>query len=358
MSSPRKNGAPTIRDIAQACGVSEATVSYVINGKYSLKASTRERVWKVMREMNYHPSAVARSMSSKRLHTIGVFSGAVDPVYFISNPYAGGILQGVVAEAQRWAFNVTLFTAQWESAAVSSSALRDGRTDGILVVAPQIDKDIMSGIASLNMPLVAISAEPMEGVPVIDVDNEMGLRLATRHLLDLGHRRIAFLMGDNDLSSFAPRLNGFKRAHQEFGVPHVPEFILESGFWGGHASAQTQELLRHPHPPTALVAGNDRIAAAAIEGAKEAGLSVPDDFSIVGFDDSDLALTTAPNLTTVRQPLVEIGRMAANLLIRRVSDPEPSTETEVTLLAPELIVRHSTGPGGELKAAAESCPLD
>lgn len=338
---------PTIKDVARACGVSEATVSYVINGKRVLKADTRERVFRAMREMNYHPSAVARGLSSKKVHTFGVLFGAVDSVEFVTNPYASGLLKGIMACAQREGFDITFFTAPWRSASASAPALRDGRTDGILAIAPPMKSDILAGISALNMPLVVISAEPEAAVSNVDIDNRAGAMLAVRHLAQLGHRRIAYLMGNEDMASFESRSEGFQAAVCELGLELRPEFMLISHFDGSLAFEQTSRLLRHPQPPTAIFAGNDTIAMGVIEAARCLGVQVPSQLSVVGFDDVPAALLVTPNLTTIRQPLREIGETATELLIDYMREPEVPVPKTI-LLRPELIVRGSTGPAPRL----------
>ena len=343
MSQTRENFAPTIADVARACGVSKMTVSYVINGKSVLKPETRERVERAMQEMNYHPSAVARGLSSKKVHTFGLLLPVFGSAEFVTNPYANGILQGILWQAEREGYNVTIFTSRWENARVSAPPLRDGRTDGIIVVAPPLYSDVVSGLAALQMPLVAIAAAPHEGVAVVDVDNEAGLRLVTQHLLELGHRRIVYLAGNDDLAAFAPRRRGFVSTLSAAGIEVTPERIQVSRFDGELAFEQTSALLRQENPPTAIVAGNDTIGVAVIEAARCAGLSVPRDLSVVGFDDAPAAILVSPNLTTVHQPLTEIGETAISLLVKRANQPFDE-RSEMHLLPPQLVVRGSSGP--------------
>ena len=344
MSQRREKGVPTIKDVAQACGVSEATVSYVINGKRVLKPDTRTRVFQAMREMNYHPSAMARGLSGKKVHTLGVLFPVIESVGFVTNPYATGLLHGVFWEAQREGFNVTLFTSKWENAEVSASALRDGRTDGVLVIAPRIDSDVLPGLASLGVPVVGISAPRHAGVAVVDVDDEAGLRLATQHLTDLGHRRIAYLTGNDDLASYAPRRASFLATMAAAQIEIEPAWMQTSHFDGSLAAEQTGALLRQAQPPTAIIAGNDSIALAVIAAARSAGVRVPQELSVVGFDDVPAATLVTPGLTTVHQPLVEIGEKATALLVERMRHPFSATDEEVHLLAPRLVVRGSTAP--------------
>lgn len=333
---------PTIKDVARACGVSVATVSYVINGTRVLKPDTRERVLKAMEEMNYHPNAVARGLSSKKVHTLGVHCGVIHSHEFFANPYASGILQGVLKRAAQEGFDVTLFSRRWENAVISLPSLSDGRTDGILVIAPSLDSDILLSLSSGPMPLVAISATPHARIPTVDVDNYQGMRIVIRHLVELGHRHIAAILGDDDLASFEPRRQGIHDALAEAAIEPRPDWIMTSRFSGEWAFEQTSALLRASEPPTAICAGNDTIALAIIDAARCAGVSVPQQLSVVGFDDSPSATLVSPNLTTVRQPLREIGNCATGLLIDRMRGHRVADDERPHLLSPELIVRGST----------------
>lgn len=344
-----KTRKPTIDDVARACGVSRMTVSYVLNDKAVLKPETRQKVFRAMEEMNYHPSAVARGLASKKVHTFGLLLPVFGSAEFVTNPYANGILQGILWQAEREGYNVTLVTSRWESASVSAPPLGDGRVDGMIVVAPPLYSDVVAGLAALHIPVVAIAAQPRQGVPVVDVDNQAGLRLATQHLLELGHQRMVYLAGNDDLASYQPRLAGFKSALADAGVTFAPEMIVASQFDGKLAFEQTRALLRRAQPPTAIIAGNDTIGVAVIDAARCAGLNVPRDLSVVGFDDAPAASLVTPNLSTIHQPLAEIGEKAIVLLVERTRKNGDSADN-IHLLAPRFVVRESSGPppnGGE-----------
>ncbi len=343
MSETMQKKAPTMSDVARVCGVSKMTVSYVINGKAVLKPETRERVERAMEEMNYHPSALARGLSSKKVHTFGLLLPVFGSAEFVTNPYSNAILQGILRQSEREGYNVTIVTSRWESASVSAPPLRDGRTDGLIVVAPPLGSDILAGLASLKIPVVAIAAPRHEGIAVVDVDNEAGLRLVTQHLLDVGHRRIAFLTGNDDLASFAPRRKGFVSTLAANNVAFEPEMIQVSHFDGHLAFEQTRALLRRKDAPTAIIAGNDTIGVAVIEAARCAGVAVPHQLSVVGFDDAPAATLVTPNLTTVRQPLAEIGEKAIALLVKRANQGFDAG-ADLHQLAPQLVVRGSSGP--------------
>lgn len=343
MNKTSRNSSPTLGDIARACGVSKMTVSYVLNGKSTLKPETRERVFKVMREMNYHPSAVARGLATKKVNTFGLLMPVFTSAEFVTDPYAHGVLQGIFWQAEREGYNVTVITSRWVNAEVSASALRDGLTDGLLVVAPPLYTDILSGLTALRLPVVAISSVPTDGVSVVDVDNEAGVRMAVSHLIELGHRHIVYLTGNDDLASFEPRRRAFVAALTEAGIQVTPEMIQNSEFDGRIALEQASVLLKSKRRPSAILAGNDTIAASVLEAARRAGIKVPEQLSVVGFDDLPLATIVSPALTTIHQPLSQIGEKAISLLVERSSRPfDP--QGDLHLLAPQLIVRNSSAP--------------
>ncbi len=337
---------PTIKDIARACNVSTATVSYVINGKNTLLPETRERVMRTMREMNYHPSAVARGLTNKRMNTLGILFDNVGSGIAVTHPYTSGILQGVVAASAEAGYNVTLFTELWRNGEESLPKMRDQRTDGLLIVAPPADADILPSLSSAGLKAVTISSDSAPfGMPSVDVDNAAGVRLAVQHLLALGHRRIAFLGGQPNLFSAPLRLAAFLSALQAANLGLLPEYAMTSSYDDTNAAYwQAQRLLSLPTPPTAVVAGNDQIAMAVLAAARDSSVSVPARLSLVGFDDIPDAAMMRPALTTVRQPLAEIGTVATRLLLRMLCGEAVSADCR--LIEPQLVVRETTASMG------------
>jgi DNA-binding LacI/PurR family transcriptional regulator len=339
---------PTIRDVAKASGVSIATVSYVLNdGPRPVRAETRERVLSNIRRLDYHPNAMARGLARRRMNTLGVLFANVEPAV-VTNPYAATLLAGILTAAAEAGFNVTLFTEPWRHTRHAARAFHDRRTDGVLVVAPEMGSPIVQELSRLHLPLVVISLpSDSYGVPSVDVDNIRGAQLATEHLLALGHRRIAHLEGDAGLASASLRREGFLTAMAAAGVQVADDYRVPCGYGQDDKTrAESQEKVRRllalPCPPTALFAANDTLAFAAITAATEAGLSVPEQLSVVGFDDIPAAPFLTPPLTTIRQPLLQIGQAATRRLAARVEGkPVPPT---TQLLEPELIMRGSTAP--------------
>ena len=335
---------PTIKDIARTCDVSTATVSYVINGKNTLLPETRERVLRTMREMNYHPSAVARGLAKKRMNTLGILFDNVGSEIAIWHPYTSGILQGVLTASAHAGYNVTIFTDLWRSAEISLPKLRDQRTDGILIVAPPADTDILPSLRSAGSRVVTISSASVPfGMPSVDVDNALGIALAVRHLRALGHARIAFLGGESNMVSALIREAAFRDALQASGGAVLPEYVATASYQNTDiAYRQARRILSLPVLPTALVTGNDQIAIAALDAARDLGISVPEQLSVTGFDDIPDAARLPVPLTTVQQPFTEIGTAATRLLLRLLSGE--SVPAETLLVAPTLQVRATTAP--------------
>ncbi len=331
---------PTIKDIARECNVSTATVSYVINGKNTLLPETRERVLRKMREMNYHPSAVARGLTNKRMNTLGILFDSVGAEIAVWHPYTSGILQGVVAAAAEAGHNVTILTEPWRTAERSLPKLRDQRTDGLLIVAPPSDTDLLPGLASAGLKAVTISADSGPfGIPSVDVDNAVGVRLAVEHLRALGHRRIAFLGGQTNMYSAAVRQAAFESALEAEGLPLPSEHLVATSYDDYQAAqVQARALLSQPDPPTAVVCGNDQIALAALDAAATLGIAVPTQLSVVGFD--DIPDAARMGLSTVRQPLGEVGQTAARMLLRLLAGE--LVPAKCVLVAPGLVIRKST----------------
>ncbi len=312
------------------------------NSTRSVNPETRRRVREVARRMNYHPDAMARGLVHRRCFSLGVLMPGIESA-IVTNHYAVGVLSGVFYESSARGYDIHVHTRPWESADVSASQVQSSQTDGTLVVAPPIGSDIVSGLRALDLPIVVVSTPTaVEGVPYVDTDNAAGARLVARHLLGLGHTRIAHLMGIRNQHSVFERRDAFVGELERSGVPVRAEYIVGDSFQEVDVAAAVNALLDLPEPPTALFAGNDDLAVLAIQVALERNVEIPGELSVIGFDDYPTAQQTRPMLTTVRQPLWEIGKRATQILIARIE--EKDTVGESFLFAPQLVERGSTGP--------------
>jgi DNA-binding LacI/PurR family transcriptional regulator len=343
-----RSNSPTLQDVARRSGVSARAVSLVINGtsnktRTRVSDATRQRILEAARELDYHPNIAARSLRQRRIQMIGVLFGRVSSAV-VSNPYASGVLQGVLAAASEADYDVALSSKKWEDAESSAPRFRDGRVDGLIVVQPFTDGDMVPGLVERGLPVVVVSWREglTPAVPSVDVDNAAGIRMAVRHLVALGHRRIAHIAGEANYASAYLRRQAFAEAMAEAGLPVPDGYIVQGSYRGGSAREAIEQVLSHPVRPTALVGANDGVAAAAMRAAQERGWRVPDDFSVVGFNDTSLAPYLQPPLTTLHEPLPEMGETALRLLVRVLEGEEvPTTPVRIP---PRLVVRGSTAP--------------
>ena len=344
MARRKFDSGPTIWDVAKECNVSIATVSQVLNnGPRPVRPDTRERVITAAKKLNYHPNAMARGLVSRRMNTIGVVSGVFNAVDVVGNPYAASVLRGILAGAAASGFGVLLFTQWWEDLQNSGSVYRDRRADGVVAIAPADNNVMISGMVAFNMPVVAISGDCLSlGVPSVDVDNAKGARIAAQHFVHLGHKRVAHITGNAHLVATRLRRGAFIDTLDKAGI-EVPDRYIRVGHYNGSGAYEhAASLLSEPDPPTAIFAGNDSIALLVLQAAHDLGVRVPEDLSVIGFDDIGLADHSRPALTTVRQPLASVGEMAAKLLIARVESG--SSEPQLHLIDPDLTVRETTAP--------------
>ena len=326
---------PTIRDIAAAAGVSVATVSKAVNGRYGVAPETADRVMRIVEEMGYESSLAARRMAGIRTGVIGVLVAEFEP-------FSAEILKGISTEAQKRHFDVLAYSGAYGSASSgweSRSLRRLGSNliDGAILVTPT------THLAESEMPIVAIDphAGPAQGV-TIESDSYGGAVTATRYLIELGHRRIGFVAGRPDLRSSRARDAGYRRALADAGIPFDPR-LTRTGFYDQEAARRmANELLTSSERPTAVFAANDLSAIAIGEVATTLGLEVPRDLSIIGFDDVPEASRWMPALTTVRQPMRRLGEEAVQMLAALMSGEE--LEEPHTLLQTRLVVRHTTAP--------------
>lgn len=311
-----------------------ATVSKVLNNRYGVSADTSTRVRQVISDTGYQASLVAQSLRNHRTHVLGILVADLEP-------FSTELLKGAADAIRESGFELVVYSAGgrsedqtgWEQRYLSR--LSGTLIDGAVLVTPTVI-DVHYG-----SPIVAV--DPHTGptdLPTIDSENLPGGELATRHLLDLGHRRIAMLAGRGDLESTRQRQLGYRKALNDAGVPTDERLIISGDYDPTRSAAATRELLGGAEPPTALFAANDVTAMTAMEVAAGMGLSVPRDLSVVGFDNIPESGLCTPRLTTVEQPIKQMGRLAVSVLIDLV---EGRTEDAGRHTLPtRLIVREST----------------
>jgi LacI family transcriptional regulator len=329
----------TIRDVAHLAGVSPSTVSHVINETRYVSDETKAEVLAAMEALNYRPNAIARSLRQKKTHTIGLI------VPDSSNPFFAEVGRGVEETifAQGYSLIIGNSEGNLEKELLHINVLTEKQVDGIMFVAAGLSTAHILTLQSHNMPLVVVDREvPGVNVDVVLTNHLQGGYVATVHLIGLGHRHIGCITGPAELPSSADRVAGYKRALIEYGIDPDEELIVRGEFDSPSGYRAVKRLLALSQPPTALFACNDLMAIGALSGAIEAGYHVPDDLSIVGFDNISLASFSIPPLTTVAQPTAQLGAMAAQMLMERIRDITLPPRRRV--LPIELIVRSSSAP--------------
>ncbi len=337
---PKLRHRVTIRDVARASGVSYATVSRVLSGYEFVKETTRHRVMEVVEELGYVANLPARSLAGGRSRIIGLLVPNLD------NGYVGTITQGIDQELARANYDLMLYTSHRHPGKESFyvSAIANGLTDGLLLIAPLVPTTYLDVLREQNFPYVLIDQEDAtENSSVIEATNWQGAYEATRYLCELGHTRIAFIRGAIAVRSAIDRQQGYKAALVDCDIPVREELIIAGDFQQQTGYESVKKLLQSLKPlPTAIFASNDLSAFGAMDAVRECGFHIPDDISIIGFDDVPQASFVYPKLTTVRQPLEQMGQIAAKLLLERIEDQ--SSPPQRVALATQLIVRDSSAP--------------
>ena len=345
----KNNGKVTLSEIARRAETSAMAVSVVLNGARSntrVSDTTRQRILEIAADLNYTPNALAQSLKRQRANTIGILFTWAGP-NALHNLYSVAVLDGIVASAGAAGYHILLYTSSWKNALVSSAAFSDRRADGVVVVAPLEQSDVISGLTALGLSVAVVSSIPEVGtVPFVDIDNARGATLALDHLRELGHTRIGFVGYGLDRRSMRERYETYCRWMRQHDLPIQEQWALTNLFPGNREcnTPILETVLRSENRPTALFAVTDDLAIEVMERANNLGIAVPERLSVVGFDDLLVASMTTPKLTTIRQPLFEMGKQAASLLIARIEGREEESSGPAHIFAPELIIRSSTAP--------------
>jgi LacI family transcriptional regulator len=351
-SAPDRTGprAPRIRDVAARAGVGVGPVSRVLNDSPGVASATRERVRAVMDELGYRPSPVARNLSLGRTQTLGVIAP------FFTQPSVVERLRGISDVVGGSTYDLTLFnieTREQRRDALRRFARRD-RVDGVIVISLPLTEAEVRALRRDRVPVVVVDGIN-DKLPHVAIDDVAGGALAARHLLDAGHRRVGFIgdLEDNPFgfASSERRLRGFRDALRDAGAELRASYVKRGPFGRESAGRLTRRLLGLREPPTAVFAASDVQAFGVLDAAARAGLTVPDDLSVIGFDDIELA--AAIGLTTVRQPLRESGRLGAKLLLRALGGDgaaESSGLPELTVVARRTVACAAWSPANLTRA--------
>lgn len=336
---PKKKRNVTIMDVARASGVSCATVSRVLSGYEFVKESTWKRVMEAVERLGYVANLPARSLAGGRSRVIGLLVPNLD------NGYVGTITQGIDQELAHANYDSMLYTSHRHPGKESFyvNAIANGLTEGLLLVAPQVPATYLDALREQNFPYILIDqADTTENSSVVEATNWQGAYEATCYLTQLGHTRIAFITGALAVRSAVDRLRGYKAALLDCNIPILEDLIIEGDYQQQSGYETTKNLLQNVDlPPTAIFASNDLLAFGAMDAARECGFRIPEDISVIGFDDIPQASLVYPKLTTVRQPLEQMGRIAVKMLLEQIENP--SRPPQRIALATQLVIRDSCG---------------
>lgn len=329
---------PTQRDIAELAGVSITTVSHVVNGTRAVAPETRKAVLEAVENTGYTGDAIARSLVTGGTRSLGV------AISLLANPYFAVLMQAIEHEAAREGYTVLLADthdeAETELATVRS--LRSRRVDGLLLTPSPGDSAVLGELASLSMPVVLLDRlTTRTDIDQVGAENIQSTSALTEHLAGLGHRRIGLIGGADGLTTSEERTLGYRLGLGRAGLAWDPELVAGGDSRREQGSAAFARLLAMPEPPSGIVVGNDAMMVGVLHEARERGVRIGSDVAVVGYDDPEWSDLVDPPLTTMAQPVEDIGRHAVRALLARIRTPDRAPET--VRLPPTLRHRHSCG---------------
>lgn len=330
----------TLEEIGKIAGVSRATVSRVINDHPNISDSVRRRVLEVIEETGYQPNIAARTLASNQSRILGLVIPAILSNVF-TNPYYPRLIQGIAQKCNEEDYTMTLFLFQTpeEESNASRRIIRNSLLDGLIINADYVRSELVEGLIRAKTPFVQIGQPNTDlGIHYVDADNIGGGKLATQHLIDLGHRRIAQVATSKNAAGI-DRDSGYKTALAENNIPLDEKLIVFADFSESQAYQVTQDLLKQK--PTAIFVQSDWMAIGVIRAIQDAGLRIPEDIAIVSFDDLPIATRDKPHLSTIRQPITATGKAAVATLLKVIENP--SIEQQAVFLPVELIIRDTCG---------------
>ncbi len=333
-----------IYTIAEHAGVSKSTVSRVLNNKDDVSETTREKVMEVIKNLNYKPNSSAKGLASQKTKTVGLV------VSEITNSFFSMFVKGAEDKAMEENYNIMLANSNWvvEEELKCIRIFEEGRVDGILKISGGGDEllnDYLNSLANKEMPLIVVDRKmDNENIPKVNVDNIDGAYKGTKYLLGLGHKKIAFVKGDDIAASDASidRVKGYQKALSESNIDYQ---VIEPGFFDREDAFTATENIIKNHPEiTAIFYASDMMAVGGLKALKKAGFKVPEDISVLGFDDIELASIIDPALSTLSQPRYKMGYLGMKKLIDKLEGKPKEVYEEDIIFELELIERESTGP--------------
>lgn len=330
----------TIYDVAREANVSMATVSRVVNGNPNVKPATRKKVLEVIERLEYRPNAVARGLASKKTTTVGVI------IPDISNIFYGELARGIEDIATMYKYNIILSNSDQNvnKELHLLNTMLGKQVDGLIVMSQNITDDFVQELKRSPVPIVlAGSIEESQTIPSVNIDYRQATFDATNYFIEKGHKKIAFAMGPmRDLINHAEKLVGYKQALEEAGLEFREDYVIEGEYTYESGLGGWKKLRDHDDRPTAIVSGDDEMALGVMHGAQDDGLAVPEDIEVITADNTKLALMVRPQLTSIVQPLYDIGAVSMRLLTKYMN--KEKVQENIVVLPHRLELRGSTKP--------------
>jgi LacI family transcriptional regulator len=334
----------TSQDVADLANVSRTTVSLVLNNVdgISIPPATREKVYQAVQELDYVPNASAKALASQRAQAIGLVMTR-SPEHIASDAFLPKIIAGLLTEIKQEQFRLLIEVVEDEHEDAYIKLVRAKHIDGMIILTPNIADKGIAQLQKIGIPTVLFGALPGHALPYVQIDNIKAAKQATQHLLDLGHREIAFITNAHpSYSSAQDRLTGYENALRDAGIQVKNDLIEYGDFSPGSGYRAMQRILEKKIPFTAVFVASDNVALGTKSALNKAGLSIPDDVSMVGFDDLPWAAFSNPPLTTIRLPANEMAIKASQLLLDIIQEKE--IETKEIILDTEIVIRESCRP--------------
>jgi LacI family transcriptional regulator len=330
----------TIYDVAREAGVSMATVSRVVNGNPNVKPMTRKKVLAAIERLGYRPNAVARGLASKKTTTVGVIIPDISSLFFSE------LARGIEDIATMYKYNIILCNSdqRMEKELQLINTLLEKQVDGLLFMGAEIKEDHLQALTSTSVPTVlAATRDADNALPSVSIDHFQAAYDATQALIERGHKRIAMISGPfNDPLSGLMRFEGYKKALIDAGIGLDEELVATGNYFYASGLSTTKQFLELAEPPTAIFAANDEMAIGAIHAVQDSGLNVPNDIEVIGHDNIRLVEMVRPRLSSVVQPMYDIGAVAMRLLTKYMNNE--NVEEHVVLLPHRIEYRESTRP--------------
>jgi DNA-binding LacI/PurR family transcriptional regulator len=329
----------TIRDVARRAGVSVATTARALGDYGYVSDAARRRVQRAARALDYHPNAIARSMIKGRTQTLAVI------VSDNANPFFASVVRGIedVVLAQGYAIMLCNTDENPSKEAMYLQTVRQKRVDGLIISQAGGTTTLLRDMLASGVPIVQMDRrQPGLGADAVLIDNRAGVRAAVEHLIGLGHRRIGIISGPRQVYTGRERLEAYKATLAAAGLPVTEELILEGTFKEPSGHELIGRVLKLPMPPTAVFVANNLMTIGALLGLKEAGVRIPEEMAVVGFDDMEWAPILTPPLTAVAQPGYDLGTAAARMILSRLTDTVGFRPRKI-VLQPRLVIRESCG---------------